>query len=87
MRLCEVPDYLQPVSPDSLKPTSINLFPVSFVCCSSHNPVKLLRTGQSRPAQQGEAYDQRALNKLALAGVEVPHFKAKDEVLAFLATL
>jgi len=30
---------------------------------------------------------ERALNKLAPAGVEVPRFKAKDEVLAFLATL
>jgi site-specific recombinase XerD len=30
---------------------------------------------------------ERALNKLAPAGAEVPRFKAKDEVLAFLATL
>jgi len=30
---------------------------------------------------------ERALSKLAPAGVEVPRFKAKDEVLAFLATL
>jgi integrase/recombinase XerD len=30
---------------------------------------------------------ERALNKLAPAGSEVPRFKAKDEVLAFLATL
>ncbi len=30
---------------------------------------------------------QRALSKLAPAGAEVPRFKAKDEVLAFLATL
>jgi integrase/recombinase XerD len=30
---------------------------------------------------------ERALNKLAPAGVEVPRFKVKDEVLAFLATL
>lgn len=30
---------------------------------------------------------ERALNKLAPAGTEVPRFKAKDEVLAFLATL
>jgi len=85
--LCEVPDYLQSVSPDSLKPTSINHFPVSFVCCGSHNPVKLLRTGQSRPAQQGEAYDQRALDKLAPPGTEVQRFKAEDKVPAFLATL
>jgi len=28
-----------------------------------------------------------ALQKLAPAGVEVPHFRAKDDVLAFLATL
>jgi hypothetical protein len=48
--------------------------------------VRLLRLDQSRPAQQDEAYDQRALNKLALAGVEVPHFKAKDDVPAFLVT-
>lgn len=30
---------------------------------------------------------ERALNKLAPAGADVPRFKAKDEVLAFLATL
>ena len=30
---------------------------------------------------------ERALSKLAPAGAEVPRFKAKDEVLAFLATL
>jgi len=30
---------------------------------------------------------ERALNKLAPAGAEVPRFKAKDEVLAFLAAL
>src|SRR5262245_1181190 len=30
---------------------------------------------------------ERALNKLAPAGAEVPRFKAKDDVLAFLATL
>jgi len=33
------------------------------------------------------ATKQRALNKLAPAGSEIPRFKAKDEVLAFLATL
>ena len=33
------------------------------------------------------ATKERALNKLAPAGAEVPRFKAKDEVLAFLATL
>jgi len=37
--------------------------------------------------QQGEAYDQRALNKLAPAGTEVPRFKAKDKVPAFLVML
>ena len=30
---------------------------------------------------------ERALNKLAPAGSEVPRFKAKDDVLTFLATL
>jgi integrase/recombinase XerD len=33
------------------------------------------------------ATKERALNKLAPAGAEVPRFKAKDEVLAFLSTL
>jgi len=33
------------------------------------------------------ATKERALNKLAPAGAEVPRFKARDEVLAFLATL
>jgi integrase/recombinase XerD len=33
------------------------------------------------------ATKERALNKLAPAGLDVPRFKAKDEVLAFLATL
>jgi site-specific recombinase XerD len=33
------------------------------------------------------ATKEKALNKLAPAGAEVPRFKAKDEVLAFLATL
>jgi hypothetical protein len=33
------------------------------------------------------ATKERALSKLAPAGVEIPRFKAKDEVLAFLATL
>ena len=33
------------------------------------------------------ATKERALNKLAPAGAEVPRFQAKDEVLAFLATL
>jgi len=32
---------------------------------------------------KGEAYDQRALNKLALAGVELQHFKAKDDCQPF----
>jgi hypothetical protein len=33
------------------------------------------------------ATKERALQKLAPAGVEVPRFRAKDDVLAFLATL
>lgn len=33
------------------------------------------------------ATKEKALNKLAPAGAEVPRFKAKDDVLAFLATL
>ena len=33
------------------------------------------------------ATKKRALQKLAPAGVEVPRFRAKDDVLAFLATL
>ncbi len=33
------------------------------------------------------ATKERALSKLAPAGGELPRFKAKDEVLAFLATL
>jgi hypothetical protein len=43
--------------------------------------------GSTLPAQQGEEYDQRALNKLAPAGTEVPSLKAKDKAPAFLATL
>lgn len=33
------------------------------------------------------ATKEKALNKLAPAGADVPRFKAKDEVLAFLAAL
>jgi len=33
------------------------------------------------------ATKEHALQKLAPAGMEVPRFRAKDDVLAFLATL